>query len=258
MKLSIITINRNNANGLIKTIESVIAQTFDDFEYIVVDGASNDNSVDVIKQYQDHITYWISEPDSGIYNAMNKGIKCASGEYCLFLNSGDCLSDKQVLTNVFKEELKEITVGYVKEFCSDKSIRFPSKFVEFRILYHANFPHQAEFIKRTLFDQYGYYSEDLRILSDYEFNIKCVINNCSIKFLDLCVSFVEAGGISSVDCSQIDKERSKIFDNILPKCIINDYEYWYREGFKKYQLMNWLEKNKTIYRFIRFLYSVSK
>ena len=99
--LSIITINRNNAAGLRKTIESVVSQTYTDFDYIIIDGASTDESVDVIKEYADRITYWVSEPDTGIYNAMNKGILKANGEYCLFLNSGDWLYDNDVLNDVF-------------------------------------------------------------------------------------------------------------------------------------------------------------
>ena len=97
MKLSIITINRNNAEGLRKTMESVLSQTYRDMEYIVVDGASTDQSVNVIKECVNQLKNedrrmkldWMSEPDTGIYNAMNKGIKKATGEYLLFLNSGD-------------------------------------------------------------------------------------------------------------------------------------------------------------------------
>ena len=89
MKLSVITINFNNRDGLRKTIESVVNQTYNDFEYIIIDGGSTDGSVDVIKEYADRIDYWVSEPDKGIYNAMNKGIDVAKGEYCIFMNSGD-------------------------------------------------------------------------------------------------------------------------------------------------------------------------
>ena len=90
MKLSVITINYNNAEGLAKTMDSVFRQRFSDFEYIVIDGGSTDGSKDLIVNNQDKIAYWCSEKDSGIYNAMNKGIREASGEYLLFLNSGDC------------------------------------------------------------------------------------------------------------------------------------------------------------------------
>ncbi|HMK06596.1 MAG TPA: glycosyltransferase, partial [Flavobacterium sp.] len=88
-KISIITINYNESEGLKKTIESVISQTFRDYEFIVIDGNSSDGSKDVIAQYNDKITYALSEPDSGIYNAMNKGIRAAKGDYVFFLNSGD-------------------------------------------------------------------------------------------------------------------------------------------------------------------------
>ena len=102
MKISIITINLNNVSGLENTLSSVRAQTFRDFEQIVVDGGSSDGSVDVIRANSDWIAQWISEPDSGIYNAMNKGVRMASGDYLLFLNSGDCLASPKVLENVFQ------------------------------------------------------------------------------------------------------------------------------------------------------------
>ena len=119
MKLSIISINRNNASGLRKTIESVVSQTYTDFEYIIIDGASTDGSIGVINEFatplnlpqrekKEHpIINWISELDSGIYNAMNKGILKASGEYLLFLNSGDYLYNSEVLKNVFELDFDE-------------------------------------------------------------------------------------------------------------------------------------------------------
>ena len=103
MKLSIITINFNNRNGLEKTIESVTSQTCKDFEWIIIDGGSTDGSRELVEKKQKYITYWCSEPDSGIYNAMNKGIKKAKGDYCFFLNSGDRLHDKDVMMNVLGE-----------------------------------------------------------------------------------------------------------------------------------------------------------
>ena len=102
MKLSVITINYNNRDGLRKTIESVVNQTCRDFEYIIIDGGSTDGSVDVIKQYADRIDYWVSEPDKGIYHAMNKGIAVAHGEYLNFMNSGDCFYESTVVENVLQ------------------------------------------------------------------------------------------------------------------------------------------------------------
>lgn len=95
-QISIITINYNNASGLEKTIRSVVEQTYNEYEYIIIDGASSDKSKEVIQEYQRYIDFWCSEKDSGIYNAMNKGIQKASGEYLLFLNSGDVLNNSAV------------------------------------------------------------------------------------------------------------------------------------------------------------------
>ena len=101
MKLSIITINYNNLAGLQKTIESVVSQTFRDFEWIVIDGGSVDGSRELIERYANSFSYWVSEPDKGIYNAMNKGIVVAKGDYLLFLNSGDWLCDEMALERSF-------------------------------------------------------------------------------------------------------------------------------------------------------------
>src|ERR1700761_3218970 len=114
MRLSVITINYNNSAGLKRTIESIVSQDFADFEYIVIDGASTDGSAEVIKQYESQISYWVSEPDSGIYDAMNKGVRQAKGEYLLMINSGDLLVNNKVLDTVFKlNELKDIVYGNV-------------------------------------------------------------------------------------------------------------------------------------------------
>ena len=114
MKLSIITINYNHKEGLLKTIKSVVNQTYHDIEYIVIDGGSTDGSVDVVKQYEDSISYWVSEPDCGIYNAMNKGVAKATGEYCLFLNSGDSLhGTDSILEFVSKLSGEDLLMGRV-------------------------------------------------------------------------------------------------------------------------------------------------
>ena len=106
-QLSIITINRNDAQGLEKTLESIWKkQSFKDFVHIIIDGASTDNSINIIKKYASHLSYWVSEPDKGIYNAMNKGIIKAKGNYLLFLNSGDWL-ENDILARVFKENFTD-------------------------------------------------------------------------------------------------------------------------------------------------------
>lgn len=114
MKLSIITINLNNLEGLKKTFESVFNQTFTDYEWIVIDGGSTDGSREFIEAHQDSFSYWSSEPDRGIYNAMNKGILQANGEYLSFLNSGDYYADSETLANVFcTNHEADILFGYM-------------------------------------------------------------------------------------------------------------------------------------------------
>ena len=114
MKFSIITINYNNKEGLEKTIQSVLGQTFHDYQFIIIDGGSTDGSLDIIKQNADHIDYWVSEPDGGRYPAMNKGIKQAKGDFLNFMNSGDTFHSPTVLEDIAKMNLTEdiITGGF--------------------------------------------------------------------------------------------------------------------------------------------------
>lgn len=258
LKLSIITINRNNDVGLQKTIDSVVKQTFTDFEYIIIDGASTDGSVEVIKQYEDRVTYWISEPDQGIYNAMNKGIVKAKGEYCFFLNSGDCFISNHILEIISRDfHSQDIVSGFVIGFEGDKKKEIhPPELFTLRFLFNQNIPHQAEFIKRTLFASIGLYNENLRILSDYEFNLKALLNDVSIKFIDECISIVDLNGVSSSDASSdiIDKEQKIIFETSFPKGILQDYRYWMNRNTFSHKSIIWLVKSKFWFKFVKFLY----
>jgi len=223
-KLSIITINFNNASGLRKTIESIVSQTFTDYEYIVIDGASTDGSVDVIKHYADKITYWVSEPDKGIYNAMNKGILKANGEYCLFLNSGDWLVDNRVLADFIIENFDEDIVSgntylwnnTVLELC--KSIS-PNE-LTYDFLLDLVIIHQSTFIKKILFDKYGLYNEQLKIVSDWEFFIKAlIVNNCTYINYDRLISYYDLNGISAQErwLEKQHQEREIVFKNLIPR-----------------------------------------
>lgn len=232
MKLSLITINLNNERGLLKTIESVVNQSYNDFEYVVIDGASTDKSVDVIKKYQDKISYWVSEPDTGIYNAMNKGINIASGEYLLFLNSGDILASKDVLEGVYgRLGTVDIIYGYVEGIEKNGEKRqkiLPPEEITFRFFYSRNIPHQAEFISKKLFEKLGLYNENHKILSDYEFNLKALMSNASFCYIEKLISIVDLNGISSSSQSieQLDKERKMIFSQNIPNGIFEDYLFF--------------------------------
>jgi len=222
-KLSIITVNLNNAAGLQKTIESVVNQTFTDYEYIVIDGGSTDGSVEIIKQYADKITYWVSEPDKGIYNAMNKGIKVANGEYLQFLNSGDWLLEKNTFERVFSVfPDKEVVYGNLMlisgEYKSPKKITFTN-------LFFGSLPHPATFFKRSLFDNYGLYNEEFKIVSDWEFYLIVLAkNSCSFEHIDIPITYFDQNGISSQEAMlkiQI-KEREIVLSNHFP-LMYDDY-----------------------------------
>ena len=217
MKLSIITINMNNAAGLKKTIESVLEQTFTDYEYIVIDGGSSDGSVDVIKQYADRITYWVSEPDNGIYHAMNKGIIQAKGEYCQFLNSGDWILASHGLQYIFdKNPVEDIC------FCDVQYGKDEQKFTDRLSLLtfvESSFSHQASFIKRSLFSTYGLYNEKNKIISDWEFFIKTIIiSQCSYLHIPFTLLYIDTNGISWVSVNQelLEMERMKIIKENFP------------------------------------------
>lgn len=201
MKLSIITINYNNSEGLERTINSIINQSFSDFEYLVIDGGSTDGSVDVISKYSENIDYWISESDSGVYNAMNKGIKRATGEYLLFINSGDVLinsslSKSYLLSNLSHSDIIYFNVWVVyHNYCEQK--RYPDK-ISMKYFFTDSLPHPATFIKRELFIKYGYYIETYKIISDWAFffNIIC-LKKCTYKHIDDCISVFYHDGMSS-------------------------------------------------------------
>jgi glycosyltransferase involved in cell wall biosynthesis len=221
-KLSIITINRNNAEGLKKTIESVVCQTFKDYEYIVIDGASTDESVDIIKKYSASISYWVSEPDGGIYYAMNKGIKVAKGEYCLFLNSGDYLVSNSVLKKVFQYNFYEdIIYGdvIVENHLGQKIlIRYNSTLSilnYFKGAVWCFFNHQNSFIKKSLFEKFGFYRTDLKISSDQVFFTKVIFEGGSTyRYIPIAVAVFDTIGISA-NVTLCTKDRNIIMYELL-------------------------------------------
>ena len=226
MKISIITINYNNKIGLENTILSVISQSvYDIVEYIVIDGASTDGSVDVIHKYKPQLAYAVSEPDKGIYNAMNKGVSHATGDYLLFLNSGDCLHDNTVVERVLSQLVGDLVIGQVMmvpEKCvAWADIKFPLTlwgFVE-----GGPVPHQGTFIKRSLFDQ-ELYDERYKIVSDWKFFMNQVVfKQCTVTPIHLIIADFESGGISS-DKYACDLEREIVLKEMLPPAIYQDYQ----------------------------------
>lgn len=223
-KLSIITINLNNKEGLQKTMASVLNQTFTDYEYIVIDGGSNDGSVELIKEHADKITYWISEVDKGIYNAMNKGIVNATGEFALFLNSGDFFYNSEVLSNMLYEgsELADVLYGDLARTFPDGTkdiVKMPHTITS-TFLYEASLAHPVTFIRRTLFQKYGLYDESYQIAADHAFFVKIFLTgNVVQKHKKIVVSNFAMNGVSASPNSQLQilEERKRALNVIQPE-----------------------------------------
>ena len=252
MKLSIITINFNDHAGLDKTIQSVINQTFRDFEYIVIDGASTDGSVDVIKKYADKLTHWVSEPDTGIYNAMNKGTRIAQGEYCLYLNSGDFLAADDVLEKVFNYNFSEDIVSCICNNFDEKHewLKVPPKDVSLFTFVGGSLPHPTSLIKRELLNRLGGYNESYRIISDWCFFLDAVIlHHCSYRTLDVVLSKFNSLGISTTSGYLEDSKKIEYLNEKFPR-IINDYLPYEDEAV--YNVFIWLQSCKFLKRLIIF------
>lgn len=238
MKLSIITINRNNVAGLEKTMRSVSTQTFKEFEYIVVDGASTDGSVEVIKQLAPEFEHlkWVSEPDSGIYNAMNKGIHMACGEYCQFLNSGDMLSS-DVVVDIMLEKLKErnypdILYGNMKKVMPNGASFVDTcgatNDVTLNMFYKGCLNHSPAYIRRSLFEKYGLYDETLKICSDWKFYMQSIVlGHANVCYVDVLVTVFDMGGISETSKDVLEEERNRLLQEMVPQGILKDYERYH-------------------------------
>lgn len=169
MKLfSVITICYNEVDYIRSTCESISKQTYRDFEWIVIDGGSTDGTGSILEEYRDQITALISESDEGIYDAMNKGIALAAGEYIVFMNGGDCFSDEQVLTTVAEAPKKDILSGDLRLNDTSGEILVYPETLPTNYLLKKMLPHQASFIRRSLFKRIGNYDTSYRIAGDYE------------------------------------------------------------------------------------------
>ena len=226
-------------------------QTSTEFEHIIVDGASTDDSVDIIREYSQSPTAicykitWCSEPDSGIYNAMNKGIEIALGRrvvnsinhsllaenqeqgvittkrnYLLFLNSGDILVDENVVCDFLKSDKKEdIVAGGILQGFNNLQPKYPPQKLTFELFVNDSLMHPATFIRRDLFERYGLYNEQHKIVSDWEFFIKVLINNnCTYTTIDRLISVFDTTGISNQSAYSIlhVQERNEVINDKMP------------------------------------------
>ena len=290
MRFIIITINYNNAEGLRKTLASVAFQTFRDFEHIIVDGGSTDESVEIIRQYADNedirpegykvirqenskadnlalspnhlitsspIT-WISEPDNGIYDAMNKGIEIALGkrtvnsfnsselvedkkiigrtgvgsEYVLFLNSGDYLIDTNVLQMVddtnMQADVCYFDAIFTKQGEPYLTRTYPDS-LSLRFFLSDSLCHQATFYQLSALSEYEGYDEQYKLIGDWALNVKLIVlNNCSIQHYPSVTTCYEIGGLSWTDegRQRCEDEKNIFLQANISSKIIDDYHYW--------------------------------
>ena len=235
LKFSIITVTLNSASCIEKNITSVLSQSYPNTEHIIIDGGSSDGTVDIINNNRNDIAYFISEPDKGIYNAMNKGIKAATGDILFFLNSDDRFADNDVLADVAdvfnKKPDTDIVFGNQIFKCMETKIFREQPPVVSRIdLAKKTIFHQSLFAKNKLFAITSGFSEENKVVSDYEWMIKVfLINKCSYLHIDRSISIVSAEGLSSV--TDFESERIKVmkkyFSNyevfryrVIPQAII--------------------------------------
>ena len=260
MRFSIITINRNNAAGLEKTLRSVASQTFKEFEYIIVDGASTDDSIAVIKKHEAEFAHmkWISEPDAGIYNAMNKGIRMASGDYIQILNSTDCLAAPEVTERMLEELEKQgnpsILYGNMVKYFPDGRQMVDKCFAGQEItmlgMYTGTLNHDPTYFRRDLFEKYGYYDETLKIVSDWKWYLQAVIlGEERPQYVDIDVTLFDMTGISETN-KELDKaERKLVLEHLFPEAILSDYK---RFAFPIEQIMR-LKRHPWAYNLVWFL-----
>ena len=237
-KLSIITVNYNNKDGLIKTLESLKSQSFTDYEHLIIDASSSDGSVDVIREYalgaSNPIT-WVSEKDKGIYDGMNKGIQKAIGDYVYFLNSGDCLMH-DVLKDIDFDGTQYI-YGDMLLDQGDKGLlkRMAPEHPELFFFVSDSLSHQACFIHRSLFEDHLY---DLRyrIVADWAHSFQSIVlEGCSFKHLPMWIAVCDGTGISSV-YTDVQNERCRWLEENLSEPMLQsvaDLVEYRSSGFHK-------------------------
>lgn len=234
MRLSVITVNLNNKAGLDRTLKSVFDQTSRDYESIVIDGHSNDGSREVIAAYAGRVNKWVSEKDSGIYNAMNKGIRMAEGDYLLFLNSGDNLYSPDTLEKVFKQQFSEDFIVFDIELVkkAGREIRRLDKDPR-QILIMGEIFHQAVFHHRRIFQKLGLYDEAFPFFADYLLFLRAFFKaGCSCRTVhETLVEYDHIFGMSSdiKNAQRYHDERRKAQRNVFDPELVDALEEQHRQ-----------------------------
>jgi len=205
VKISIITVVRNNKETIQSAINSVLSQTYNNIEYIIIDGGSTDGTVDIIKEYQDKVSVFISEPDKGIYDAMNKGIALSSGDVIGILNSDDFYIDEFVIDKVAKELERNIDclyadLVYVRSENLNKVVRYydSSRFTPLKFAYGWMPAHPTFFVKKDIYNKYGVFRTDLKIAADFDLMVRFLYTNkLTYSYIQEPIVKMRIGGVST-------------------------------------------------------------
>ena len=223
MRLTIITICRNEISRIQRTLDSIQSQSCQDFEWIAVDGGSTDGTLALLEKQSPLLSRILSGPDRGIYDAMNKGILAASGDYILFINAGDWLENRNVVSNFINQAFKtDLVVGDIRVIYPDGHEQYrgsQDRPIDPALLYWRSLPHQATFIKRTLFTQFGPYDLSFTIAGDWEFFARVLITHGATRMAwPYCVSVYTNDGISAVpeNRQRLHAERQRIRHRYYP------------------------------------------
>jgi glycosyltransferase involved in cell wall biosynthesis len=213
--VTIITVTFNSGSGLRQALDSVVNQSYEKIEFIVIDGGSTDGTIDLIKEYSDKIAYWVSEPDQGIYNAMNKGIDKANGDLVYFLNSDDYFYDNKVVEDIVKiysqANKPDVIYGDVMNYNKKQGIIGRSgREIELKDVQKGRvICHQGIFMKRDLLIEHKF-NEQYKIVADYELQVKCLIQRCHFLYVDRVIAYYYTDGFSS----QLESKRRIIFEKM--------------------------------------------
>ncbi|WP_163411163.1 glycosyltransferase family 2 protein [Flavobacterium ajazii] len=262
VKLTIITINYNNNFGLIKTIESIINQTWTDFEFIIIDGGSTDESLQTIKKYERYISYWVSEKNKGVYDAMNKGIQLAKGTFVNFMNSGNYFYNNTVLEEIHHKFKSDVGILYGDSFYFneagyDRIEKTPSK-LTFSHFVNSGINHQASFIKRDLFLKHFMYNIQYKISSDWEFFIYAICKkNEPYECLHKTICYYDFSGISAIpeNLHIYHQERETIMKKHFSS-FYEDFGYYNTVIDRRIRKVLRIQNNKILWSILKFFVSV--
>lgn len=225
--VSIITIVYNSENTLEKTIKSVINQSYENIEYIIIDGGSTDRSLEIIKKYQTKICYWISEKDNGISDAFNKGIMKANGEIIGIINSDDWY-EKDAVESIVKEyNLKnEIICAKIKLWNTENHFNIKTSTLV-GIEKQMKIWHPGMFVPKKVYSEIGLFNVNIKIMMDYDFILRCIQQKIKFKFIEACISNMKYGGVSNQLITKSMKETLWIKNKYFGKKLKHLFEYYF-------------------------------